>query len=504
MLTKLIHPRTGAIALGVRKDGRPIWPITGADGRGEGNGTGRVANPSPMLARLYEERQQCIDFVDQTVAGANVEGQARDLSASEQESLTRTRERITAIDAQITPLEEFEQLRSAGNQANLHFRPTGPASPSAGNGLGARTEPRPYSYATPGDVIVDMCRAAPHGTSPFGATADPDARERLLSAGVLYAGSNDDDVRRAKDAAQRLAADQRQAILQGGRPDAQIRATQVTADTPGVLPVPIIGDIMSDVDGSRPFITTVGAKSLAFAGETFKRPVITQHTAVGKQTVQATTTGVGSQRLIIGSVTFTKETWGGYLDVSRQDIDWTSPAAWNAILSDLEEQYGLQTENAAADAFATAVTQNVEVVGAAGIPGGGDLKAWLTAMYSAASLVYAGAGRLPDAIWTSLDVWAGLGPLIDSLAAMQKNPGNSSLATFSGMLADLPRYVVPSFAAGTMILGAKKWTEVYEERIGLLQAVLPSAFGVQVAYGGYVAYNTLKANAFAKVVNVAA
>jgi hypothetical protein len=443
-----------------------------------------------MLQRLYDERDQCIAFVDQTVAGANVEGQARDLSNSEQESLTRTRERITAIDAQIQPLESFEQLRSAGDRAGAQFTPTIPAGQSAGGGslggghvnLGAQTQVRAFKYASRGHVIVDQLRAAPQGMGGF---SDRDARNRLLSAGVVYPSANDDEIRSAQANAAALAD--------------QTRATQITTDTPGILPIPIVGEVMNDVDNARPFITSVGAMPLNFAGETFKRPVVTQHAAAGKQTTQATNTGLGTQKLVIGSVSFTKETWGGWLQVSRQDIDWTSPAAWDAILNDLTDQYGLVTENAAGDAFAAAVTAQVEV---AGTGAAATLKDYVTALYAAAQLAYAGAGRLPDTIWLSLDMWGTLGPLIESQVAMQKNIGDTEVGSFDGNLLRLPRFVVPSFPAGTMIIGAKRWTEVYEERIGLLQAVMPSAFGVELAYGGYVAYNTLKAGAFAKVVNL--
>jgi hypothetical protein len=41
--------------------------------------------------------------------------------------------------------------------------------------------------------------------------------------------------------------------------------------------------------------------------------------------------------------------------------------------------------------------------------------------------------------------------------------------------------------------------EFYEEVIGLLSAVEPSLLGVEVAYGGYVAFSPLNPLAFAKV-----
>ncbi|WP_435589801.1 hypothetical protein [Micromonospora aurantiaca (nom. illeg.)] len=489
----LFHPYTGMQAIGLRCDGRPIWPVAG--GNGEGTGT---KTRSPFLQALYDERQQVEEFMERTVQGAmtgGTDGGRRDLSQTEQETLARSRTRIGQLDDQIKPLEEFEQLRSAGDTAaRNHPRPTPNAQPGGGEGtgrtgLGAQTHTRAHHYRTRGEVIVDQLRAAPQH---MGGHSDADARRRLLSAGVQYAEMPDADIAtaqaNARDAADRLASDPSQA-----------RVTQVTADTPGVLPVPIIGEVMSDVDAARPFLDSLGVKSLAFAGETFKRPVVTQHTAVGKQTTQATSTGMGSQKLVISGVTFTKETWGGYLDVSRQDIDWTSPAAWDAILNDLQEQYALQTENAAADAFAAAVTATVE--NADPLAGPITLVNIIKALYAAASLAYQGAGRLPDTIWASLDMWSTLGPLIEAQVSTNQQPGSSSPGSFQGDLLKLPRIVVPSFPNGTLIIGNKRWTEAYEERIGLLTAVLPSVLGVQVAYGGYVAYNTLKAGAFAKVVN---
>jgi hypothetical protein len=65
------------------------------------------------------------------------------------------------------------------------------------------------------------------------------------------------------------------------------------------------------------------------------------------------------------------------------------------------------------------------------------------------------------------------------------------------------RVVVPSFPAGTIVVGVKERTEVYEDRFGFLTAVQPKVFGVELAYGGYMASGTVKPGAFARVVNEA-
>jgi hypothetical protein len=483
------HPKTGARAVGFRKDGRAIWPIRGADGRADT----ATATRSPMLQQLYTERGSLVDFVERTLA--NVAEAKRDLTAPESETLTKHRARMKVLDDQIKPIEEFEAARDAGDRAGSQYsRPSGQPDPTQVQGLGhtpVQTKARMGDYKTRGDIIVDQIRAGGFADQRSQGIPDSEARDRLIAAGVVPPGAGEIQIREAFANAATLKT--------------EARVTQVSGDTPGIIPVPIIGEIMNDVDAARPFINSLGAKPLNFAGETFKRPVVTQHVAVGKQTTQATSTGLGSQKMTIGSVTFTKETWGGWLDVSRQEIDWTSPAAWDAILNDLTDQYGLVTENAAGDAFAAAVAAGNTPVEVAGTGAASTLKDYTTALYAAAALAYAGAGRLPDTIWMSLDMWGALGPLIESqVPTLNGDLGQSNIGDFqSGNLLKLPRFVVPSFPSGTIIIGAKRWTEVYEERIGLLQAVLPSVMGVQIAYGGYVAYNTLKAAAFCKVINAA-
>lgn len=480
----------GLQAIGHRKDGRPIWPIAGADGT-------QPLTASPMLQRLYDERKTGLEFVDRTINEANT--QKRDLSASEKETLANYRKRTAELDAQIEPLEAFEKDKARAAQITQTYAPPAPGGDGGGqpSNLGgdhARTNPRVREYRTRGEVIVDHIRAAGVSGTNYGQLVpDADARDRLVAAGVVPPNASDDQIRMAN-----RNADKAMQKLQ-----TESRATQVSGDMPGIIPVPIVGEVMSDVDGARPFIESLGAKPLAFAGETFKRPLITQHVAMGKQTTQATTTGLGTQKMVIGSVTFTKETWGGWLDVSRQDLDWTSPPAWDALLNDFTEQYGLVTENASGDAFAAAVAAGNTPVEVAGTGAASTLKDYTVALYAAAALAYAGGGRMPNKIWMSLDMWGALGPLIESqVPTLGNDLGQVNLGDFqAGNLLKLPRVVVPSFPSGTIIIGASRWSEIYEERIGLLQAINPSILGVQIAYGGYIAYNTIKPTAFCKVVN---
>lgn len=416
---------------------------------------------NPVLARLEQERATQTELMDGILS--QVESESRDLVDAEVRNLEAIRERIAQIDAQLTPLRAFEELRAAGRQAGQTYQT--PAAPEQrGSGLSfPNSAGREYEFRSAGEFLAAGWRAVNKN--------DEGARDKLRSHNI---------------------------DIEGGMLVRAAAPHTTTAETPGLLPVPIVGEIMKNIDAARPFISSVGPKDLGgIPGTSFKRPIVTQSVTVGKQAAEKQEVEDGQFK--VGSVDFTKDTYGGWTNVSRQDIDWTSPGVWDALLTDFMEIYGLTTENAAADAFVTAVTAQTDT--AVEDPLAPTLNDFLKALYEAAALSYAGSGRLPDTIWASLDMWATMGPLIDSLKAANagNGGGDSAVNSFAGNLLNVPRIVVPSFPEGTLIVGVKSRTEVYEDRIGFLTAVQPRVLGVELAYGGYMASGTLKPAAFAEV-----
>ena len=402
---------------------------------------------NPVLEALRVQRTDQLGTLDAILG--QVEG--RDLVDAERTLLEAARQRIDAIDAQIDLLQPIEDLRAA-HSANIPG-PRGdllPAQPRAAVG-----NDRAPQYRSAGEFVVDLIRAR-------GIHADPDPA-----------------------AAQRVA-------------QARAVANQITTDTTGILPTPIVGPVVNLIDANRPLISSLGgAKALGgIPGSTFTRPKIAQHTTVGEQSGEKTQ--LPSQKMIIGSVPFAKQTYGGTVDISRQDIDWTSPSAWDILVRDLANVYAIQTETAVAVDF------RAKAIGTAVTVATDDLKGWTVALYTAAMHSYQASFQMPDRVWCSLDVWAALGSLVDVSRVVlppdaavggdamdSYDVGGSSLASFRGDVLGLPRIVVPTFPAGTCIVGPSAAYEVYEEVIGLLSVIEPSILGVTVAYGGYVAFGGL-------------
>lgn len=440
---------------------------------------------NPVLERLREERAKHIEYIQTLLA--KVDEDQRDLVDAETASLESVKQRIAQIDAQIEPLESFEQTRAAHQETVASITPTVRTEPRQGTTqLGVRQ--RDQRYATAGDYLADYVRSQQHwSVDGVEQPADAAARERVMAA---------------RDTARREA--QESGYSQRAAGDVAPGVHQTTADVPGLLPVTIQGQIEGKLDGSRPLIQSIGAKDLAgIPGLTFNRPQITQHTKTGKQVAEKAE--LESRELKVGSIPFTKQTAGGWLNISRQNIDWTSPAAWNIILEDLQLTYAEDTDDTTAAAFAAGVTQTQPIAAA----DADKVDAWVDALYGAAVKAATAAGtkrasarRLPDVIYTSIDAWGDLGAMLTKAAIADQGArvaGQSAPTGFSGSLLDVPRIMVPGLPTGSVIVGRKDRFEYYEQRIGLLSAIVPKVFGVEIAYGGYYAHGFLDASAFAKI-----
>ena len=440
---------------------------------------------SATITRLEAERRDQEDFIEHLLSEVEKAEPKRDLVDAEKDNLRAARKRIEEIDEQLTPLRDFEQLRAAHRQGAV--RPTG-GNADQGRTLGAETKARGHEYRTAGDVMADAWRAKN--------MQDKDAAERLASVGRSIEGGKlvVSDVARARDVDASLVAS-----LPAEKRAAAPNVT--TVEIPGVLPVTIVGDLINDIDAARPFLSSIGVKDMSgIPGKTFTRPVVTEHVQVAVQSAEKAAVQAGQFK--IDDVDFTKATYGGYVDVARQSIDWSSPSMWNALLTDFLDIYARTTENAAADAFLTAVQTGDAVDTAAATGTTPTLDEFIDSLYAGATQLYGDTQRMPDHLWLSFDRWALIGAAEDKKRAgsLGTGGGASDITDMqAGGFLTLPRTVVPSFAAGTVILGIRNRVEAYEERLGFLSAVEPKLLGVELAYGGYFASNVLNKDAFVEL-----
>jgi HK97 family phage major capsid protein len=384
-----------------------------------------MGSTDSLLARYLGELEEKTGFIDNLVEGAEKEN--RDLGESEMTLLTRTRERIDKINEQIGPLQEMAKI--AGDSRRRTAEIAKQFEEARGDA------PKSLEYRSAGEYIIDVWKSG---------------------LGV-------------EEASRKLELFQRAA------------AHQTTADNPGLLPDQILGPVVNFVDEARPFVNALGPRQLPSGS--WSRPRITQHTQIGVQSGEKTE--LASRKMTIGKVPVTARTYGGYVNVSRQDADWTQPQIMDLIINDLAGQYAIETENAAVDNLTAAATAGPTI--ATGTP---TAAAIAGALWTAAGTVYnatLGAGRMLAVCGT--DLLGLFGPLFPPV-----NPQNAQSSGFSasgfgtgavGNVAGIPIYVTAGMAANTMLVLSTAAAEIYEDRVGALQVVEPSVLGIQVAYAGY-------------------
>jgi HK97 family phage prohead protease len=269
----------------------------------------------------------------------------------------------------------------------------------------------------------------------------------------------------------------------------------LTTDTPGLLPVPVLGPVFEDLNYIRPVVAAVGARAMPDGGnqKTFIRPTWTTHTSVGAQSPELS--GVSATTPVVASNVVTKTTLAGQVTLSVQDVDFTSPAAMEIILRDLAGQYMLQSDNVAADA----IVAGAQASGATWTVNQTDPTSLITALYGAAVNILTDTNFLPDHIFVSPNVWELLGrqldadkrnvfPYVGAAGLMGVNGAGSANITQMNTFNPFGLNLVAdrNFASNTMVVARGTAIEFYEQVRGLMSVEAPSTLGRTFSYYGYV------------------
>jgi hypothetical protein len=267
----------------------------------------------------------------------------------------------------------------------------------------------------------------------------------------------------------------------------------LTTDTPGLLPVPVLGPLVQDLNFLRNTVNAVGARAYPDNGQqkTFIRPTITTHTSVASQTELS---AASATTMVIASNSVSKTTLAGQVTMSVQDIDFTSPAAMQLILNDLMGEYMIASDNLCADNLLTAASSS-------GV-WDGTVADLLKSVYDSAVDISNGRNWTPTHMFVSPDVWGQLGQLADTTGRPvfpfigagltgQNALGSAQASSWNGTPLGLQLVVDSNFAAKTMIItrvgqGQGDAFEFYESIRGLMSVEQPSVLGRNMSFHGYV------------------
>jgi len=321
--------------------------------------------------------------------------------------------------------------------------------------------------------------------------AQPKRKFNLPTAGEYMAAMHigGETFRNVAAAAQEFAK-ANQSALQAAAGDT------LTTDTPGLLPVPVLGPVFADLNYNRPVVAAIGARAMPDGGnsKTFIRPTWTTHPSVAAQSPELNP--VSATTPVIASNVVTKTTLAGQVTLSVQDIDFTSPGAMQIIMQDLVGQYMFASDNVAADA----ITAGASASGSTWTVTANDPSSLIAAMYDAATDILNATNFLPDHVFVSPDVWQKLGAQLDAdkrpifpytavSGLMGVNGIGSANITVANTFNPFGLNLVAdrNFAAGSLYVARGSACEFYEQVKGIMSVEVPGTLGRTFSYYGYVA-----------------
>ena len=381
------------------------------------------------IARMENELREKNTFVQEVISRA--EAGNRDLSDEEKVLIGETRGRIEKIKDQLETVEDYTK---AAYETMNRSRQIGQAIDE----MKGIAKAGPVEYRSAGAWALDSYKAH---------LGDRECRERLE---MFY----------------------------------RTAQHQTTADNLGVVPDPIVGSVINFIDAARPLVAAVGPQPMP--SSTWHRPRVTQSTATAVQGSAGAAADekkeLTSQKMTITRLNATAVTYGGYVNVSRQDIDFSQPSILDIIINDLAAQYAIDTEAAFGDALATTATTAVDYTA--------DASSVAGALWTAAASAYTavrGQGRLVLAV--APDVLATFGPLFAPVNPVSAQSTGFTAGGFGqgvmGNISGIQTVMSSGLGVGEAFVFSTAAIECYEQRVGTLQVTEPSVLGVQVAYAGY-------------------
>jgi hypothetical protein len=228
---------------------------------------------------------------------------------------------------------------------------------------------------------------------------------------------------------------------------------------------------------------------------TWTRPKVTQHTNVALQPFGEKNELV-SQKMTVTSQTVTAKTYGGYVNLSKQNLDWSSPSILDMVIQDLAGVYGTVTEAALGTAIIAAAPTSDTI--ATGTPTAAALNA---ALWKAAGTIFAatkGTGRLamfvpPDQLGVGLTVRPR-----QPHNATSPGSGPRTSRPARGVISWIPahdRRAPRRLQRGRVVRSRRGVTKT----ASVLQ-VEPSVLGLQVAYAGYYTWLVVEPTGLAEII----
>ena len=274
-------------------------------------------------------------------------------------------------------------------------------------------------------------------------------------------------------------------------------------DLPGILPVPIISPIYNNfVANYRPLITAMGVRQMPASGKVFIRPKVVVNTTIGPSNGELVPLDQGT--FVVDDIQITKALYGGYVNLSEESMDFTSPEVLGALIDDMARIYANATDVAACGTFAAGVTQTEALADVT------DPADWVAFIYNSAEQILNNSnGNLPNVLVTNPAYYAALGALTDNSGrplfpnvGPQNAFGTTAASNFNGNAFGLNLVVdrnLTTPGVSNLYVGDSTGFECWEQQRGAVSVELSDgSLGRVIKFRGYFSSVMIDATKFVR------
>jgi len=345
-----------------------------------------------------------------------------------------------------------------------------------------------FSEARVSDVAASETEEAPPAEAPAEAPTEEETEEEVTDT-TSTVEAPEPAVEAARPVATTIvtprltASDMTSALIRAARGDhsamTMLTAAIADADTsgnPGVIPVQLLPDVISTINGDRPFINSIRRAPLAASGMSFRKPRWTSYPSVDAHTEG---NEPDSNSATIEDITVEVISRMGANKFTVELFDRSEPGYFDELRNKLAMAYAINTDTAAVGAF---------IANAVAAEGTGAY----AQIVDAAAKVYGAIKRRPNRVLVSVDAWADLMNVLDGADRplfAPINPTNSvgTLGSFSGSILGMDVVVDHNAPEGTCVVYSDQSATYYEMpgSPAFLQAIQIGTAEIEVAIKGY-------------------
>jgi HK97 family phage major capsid protein len=238
-------------------------------------------------------------------------------------------------------------------------------------------------------------------------------------------------------------------------------ADVTTAQTPGLVPPQVTGDILGAWLAQRPAVDAMTKPPLPPVGMEVQRPHISQHADVS---LHAEKTPVASQAFHLDLTKIPLTSWAGGVDVAWELVERSSPNALDVVFQDLVRVYARKSDAGAWGGIAANIVGNT-------VAWDGTAATIVAALTEAAVKIASTSEESvwPDTAWLGLNAYGALAALVDTTGRPlfpNLNPVNAlgtadavgNISSLYGLRAVVDTQIPPN----TFAVGNSEEVEFYE------------------------------------------